>query len=393
MADFTKESCIWAPDASTAYSNLLRNALMWGEECSPRGMTSKEIRPVMFRIDGDQRWVGQPTRKLSTKLGILEGLQLIGGFSVPIALMAVAPQYVKFVNPADGSLDGAYGPRVIAQIPYIVRILNQDSDTRQAVATIYGPQDHHTSLDVPCTLSLQFFLRDNPAARYPNGFEFDKFCPLHGRSGSGAGPCICNRWWRCANADCGEVTWGAFCSMCATGCPTDIYAERFDSLPNPYFEEEGGPPPEKALEIVVTMRSNDIWLGVPYDVVQFSMLQAAVAGELKVAVGRYTHISGSMHLYKRDWKRAEALIKDTESRPPTPPPMGRMPYNMSTHEAYAAMAQWWVGRAKKQVEGGEQVGVDPSMIEMISDQQTASPKLSPFYQWCLEELKKEDGNG
>lgn len=394
--EFNEESCIWAPTASVAYKSLLRNLLHSGEECSPRGMKVKELRPVMFRIDRDgddgdlrYRWVGQQSRKMSLPLGILEGLQIIGGFTVPTALVAVAPQYRKFINPADGHLDGAYGPRIIEQVPYIIRILNQDPDTRQAVITIYGPQDHHTSLDIPCTLSLQFFLRPNPAAAYPNGFEFDKFCPLHGRHGSGAGLCICNRWWRCGNDTCGETAWGMHCHMCGAECPTDIFAPDFDSLPNPHFTD--GPPPEKALEIAVTMRSNDVWLGVPYDVVQFSMLQAAIASDLEVAVGRYTHIANSMHLYKRDWKKAEALLEDREPPVfPDPPTLGAQPIQKSVDEAHKAVVTWWMERAKKKQ---VRTDVDPSMFEMIMAQQAESGALSPFFQWCLDELRRGSRNG
>lgn len=392
MAEFSDESCIWSPDASTAYKRLLETVLRRGEECSPRGMKIKEVRPVMFRIDGEQRWVGQPTRKISTRLGILEGLQLIGGFSALTALVAVAPSYGRFVNPGTGGLDGAYGPRIIKQIPYITRILRQDPDTRQAVVTIYGPEDHHTSLDIPCTLSLQFFLRDNPAAQYPNGLEFDKLCPLHGRHGSGEGPCICNRWWGCKNENCGEVTWGAFCHLCGEECPLDIYAERFNSLPNPHFEEEGGPPLAKALELHVTMRSSDVWRGIPYDVVQFSMLQAALAGELNAAVGRYTHVSGSMHLYKREWKKAEALLEDREDMPPLPPALGRHPFQRSLQESYVVLSQWWIERDKKLQEDGSEMGLDSSIVEMISAQRGDNPQLLPFFQWCLDELRKGDEN-
>ena len=61
-----------------------------------------------------------------------------------------------------------------------------------------------------------------------------------------------------------------------------------------------------ALEMFVTMRSNDVWLGLPYDLGQFTMLQAAVAQALGAEMGTYTHVAGSMHLYERDLERARA---------------------------------------------------------------------------------------
>lgn len=55
------------------------------------------------------------------------------------------------------------------------------------------------------------------------------------------------------------------------------------------------------------MRSNDAWLGLPYDLMQFGMLQAAIAQSLNVDVGYQTHSAGSMHLYLRNLEKARAL--------------------------------------------------------------------------------------
>lgn len=58
----------------------------------------------------------------------------------------------------------------------------------------------------------------------------------------------------------------------------------------------------KKLYLTTYMRSNDIWLGFPYDVFQFCNLQVLMSMELGVELGTYTHIAGSLHLYKRDVK-------------------------------------------------------------------------------------------
>lgn len=50
----------------------------------------------------------------------------------------------------------------------------------------------------------------------------------------------------------------------------------------------------------VNMRSNDAWLGLPYDLMQFTMLQCALAQVLGIDVGYYCHSVGSMHMYERD---------------------------------------------------------------------------------------------
>lgn len=48
------------------------------------------------------------------------------------------------------------------------------------------------------------------------------------------------------------------------------------------------------------MRSNDIWLGFPFDVFQFTCLQCYLAMRLNIGIGTYTHVAGSLHLYKRN---------------------------------------------------------------------------------------------
>ena len=54
------------------------------------------------------------------------------------------------------------------------------------------------------------------------------------------------------------------------------------------------------LYMTTYMRSNDLWMGFPYDVFQFTNMQVLMSMELGVELGTYTHISGSLHLYKRN---------------------------------------------------------------------------------------------
>lgn len=51
------------------------------------------------------------------------------------------------------------------------------------------------------------------------------------------------------------------------------------------------------LDMRVAMRSNDAWLGVPYDMFQFTQLQLTLCNVLNVLPGTYTHTAWSMHLY------------------------------------------------------------------------------------------------
>lgn len=60
------------------------------------------------------------------------------------------------------------------------------------------------------------------------------------------------------------------------------------------------------LHLTVTMRSNDIWLGLPYDVFAFTAIQRVVAALVGCRSGTYHHQVGSMHLYERDEAKARA---------------------------------------------------------------------------------------
>jgi thymidylate synthase len=54
------------------------------------------------------------------------------------------------------------------------------------------------------------------------------------------------------------------------------------------------------VELDVTMRSNDVWRGLPYDVFQFTQLQHTVANVLDRSIGAYRHHTYSLHLYAED---------------------------------------------------------------------------------------------
>lgn len=57
------------------------------------------------------------------------------------------------------------------------------------------------------------------------------------------------------------------------------------------------------LHAITSMRSNDVWLGMPYDVFCFTTLQTYLAMRLGLELGTYTHRVGSLHIYDRDLKK------------------------------------------------------------------------------------------
>lgn len=70
------------------------------------------------------------------------------------------------------------------------------------------------------------------------------------------------------------------------------------------------------LHAIGTMRSNDIWLGLPYDVFCFTCIQQLVARALRLKPGQYFHRVGSMHLYDENKEKAVDILMN-ESWPGT----------------------------------------------------------------------------
>jgi len=54
------------------------------------------------------------------------------------------------------------------------------------------------------------------------------------------------------------------------------------------------------LEWMQILRSNDAFLGLPHNIVQFTYLQEILAGWLKIELGTYNQLSDSLHVYDRD---------------------------------------------------------------------------------------------
>jgi len=109
-------------------------------------------------------------RNVSAAYAAAEVLWYMGGSGAIAMLQEYAPSYRKY---ASGEVTyGAYGPRLFwtveteAPLLYIARdILAKDPNSRQAVVTIWHPEDLWAAdqvpphKDIPCTLTLQFIAR------------------------------------------------------------------------------------------------------------------------------------------------------------------------------------------------------------------------------------------
>lgn len=80
------------------------------------------------------------------------------------------------------------------------------------------------------------------------------------------------------------------------------------------------------LDLVVYMRSNDVYIGLPHDVFCFTMIQELVARSVGVEVGQYIHMAGSLHLYDENAAAALRFLEEGFHTPTAMPPMtGRDP--------------------------------------------------------------------
>jgi len=215
----------WLSELSWAFNK--------GNDVTPRGQLTKEVLQQTSVIDMRRPVVTLPERKLSTKFLGGEAYWILSGDN---RVETIAPYNKNIVNYSDDGVTffGAYGPRILSQLDYVIDKLKSDADTRQAVLTIWRENPPETK-DVPCTVAVHFMIRDHK------------------------------------------------------------------------------------LNCHVYMRSNDLWLGFPYDVFNFSMLSHLVCCKLNAFVvenggviiepGMLYHTASSRHIYEQHFEQVEQLIK------------------------------------------------------------------------------------
>ena len=67
---------------------------------------------------------------------------------------------------------------------------------------------------------------------------------------------------------------------------------------------------DEKLHMIVYMRSNDAFLGLPHDVFCFTMLQEIMARSIGVELGEYKHAVGSLHLYDSKINLTKQYLKE-----------------------------------------------------------------------------------
>lgn len=125
---------------------------------SPRGMKVKEILSGSYTVPMPA-FLSLTDRKINKAFMFAEAAWIISGSNRLSDLTKYMKMYANFSD--DGTfLRGAYGPKVVDQLPYIVDTLINDNDSRQAVMTIWRERPG-ISKDIPCTVAMQFLIRNN----------------------------------------------------------------------------------------------------------------------------------------------------------------------------------------------------------------------------------------
>lgn len=150
-------------DGVNGYVDLVQHVLRHGEEVAPRGMKTREIEDAVIHIEDVYHTLPLKIgRGTVPGIGAVEACQLLAGVSVPQTVIAVGPQFKNFAED-NGIFHGAYGLRTDGQYDAVIDKLKNDSDSRQAVVTIWNPEydNQPSKRDYPCTVLHQFRIRNN----------------------------------------------------------------------------------------------------------------------------------------------------------------------------------------------------------------------------------------
>ncbi|QKW95583.1 thymidylate synthase [Stenotrophomonas phage vB_SmaS-AXL_3] len=232
-------------NATRAWLGTIEDLILHGSEVAPRGQLTLELPQHTIAVDLEQPVVVAPTRRVSEKFLGAEAFWMLSGDN---RVETIAPYNKNIAQFSDDgqTFFGAYGPKILDQLEYVVGKLVEDEDTRQAGLTLWRENPPATK-DVPCTIAMFFSVRD-------------------GR-----------------------------------------------------------------LNSHVYMRSSDVWLGVPYDVFNFSMVAMLVLCRLnterekrlpvewELKPGALYLTAASRHLYERNQAAALEVLHNDAWRPVTGP--------------------------------------------------------------------------
>ena len=128
-------------------------------EVDPKGKKTLEILNHSTIVNMEEPVVTYEKSRLGYKFMAAEAYWILTGRNDVGFISEYSKQISQFSD--DGYFfNGAYGPRIVDQLTYVVNELMRDIHTRQAVMTIWRPNPR-PSVDIPCTVSVQFMVRND----------------------------------------------------------------------------------------------------------------------------------------------------------------------------------------------------------------------------------------
>lgn len=146
-----------------AINNEWLKAIKWvmdyGLISKPRGKKIREIVGLQTKVDMSDPILSIPERGLGYKFMAAEAAWILSGDNRVSTIAPFSKAISQFSD--DGiTYHGAYGPKIRDQLHYAADNLAKDPDSRQAVINIWR-ENPRNSRDIPCTLSVQFLIRND----------------------------------------------------------------------------------------------------------------------------------------------------------------------------------------------------------------------------------------
>lgn len=136
----------------------LHDTLINGDEVRPRGKLTWERPQATVEVDMRRPVLTIPERKLSYKFMAAEAHWILSGDNRVETIAPHNPRIAEFSDDGE-TFFGAYGPKIVSQLDYVVNKLLKDRDSRQAGLTIWRECPPETK-DVPCTVAIFFQIRN-----------------------------------------------------------------------------------------------------------------------------------------------------------------------------------------------------------------------------------------
>jgi thymidylate synthase len=145
-------------NTNTVWQDALGKCLVSDLVTHPRGAEIQELIGAQYRVNMPA-YITLESRKVNYNFMFAEAWWILSGSNRVSDIEPYMGVYKRYSD--DGIfLRGAYGPKIIDQLGYVVDTLIADKDSRQAVINIWRERPG-SSRDIPCTLSMQFLIRDD----------------------------------------------------------------------------------------------------------------------------------------------------------------------------------------------------------------------------------------